>query len=241
MNLLAMFMGGLLGSGHCLGMCGGFVVTIGANRRSLPDNLVRQMVYTLGRLFTYGFLGGLAGTFGAYLVRLDLPFLTMQSALSLVAGVAMVLVGLTQLGVVRWPRRLKTGACGGMTATLLGHFLRLPATAAVFLAGVFTGFLPCGLVYTFLALAMSTRDPFYGGLSMIVFGIGTAPALIALGCGSTLLSLAARRRVHQLAACFVLLLGGVTIWRGWPRETPCCHDVAIHHVWTGHASADPIS
>jgi hypothetical protein len=204
-------------------MCGGFVVTIGANRRGLSENLRRQIVYTLGRLFTYGFLGAMAGAAGAYIATLNLPLLSVQSALSLAAGAAMVLVGFTQLGVIRWPQKMSGGSCGGLNAALLGHFIRLPATAAVFLAGVFTGFLPCGLVYTFLALAMTTKSPIQGWLAMIVFGIGTAPALLALGCGSSLLSLAARRRVHHLAACFVLLVGGVTIYRGWPRETPCPH------------------
>lgn len=236
MTYLAMLMGGWLGSAHCVGMCGGFVVTIGANQRRLSENLRRQIVYTLGRLFTYGFLGAMAGAAGAYLATLNLRLLNVQSALSLAAGVAMVLVGFTRLGVIRWPKKLSGGSCGGLNTALLGHFIRLPATAAVFLAGVFTGFLPCGLVYTFLALAMTTRSPIQGWLAMIVFGIGTAPALLALGCGSSLLSLAARRRVHHLAACFVLLLGGVTIWRGWPREAPCCQNETVDHVAVDHAS-----
>jgi len=222
-TFLAMLMGGWLGSAHCVGMCGGFVVTIGANQRRISENLRRQVIYTLGRMFTYGFLGAMAGAVGAHLATLNLPLLDVQSALSLAAGAAMIAVGLTRLGLMRWPKRFSGGSCGGLNAALLGHFVRLPASAAVFLAGVFTGFLPCGLVYTFLALAMTTKNPIHGWLAMVVFGIGTAPALIALGCGSSLLSLAARRRVHHLAACFVLLLGGVTIWRGWPRESPCPH------------------
>lgn len=236
-TLFAMLMGGLLNSGHCVGMCGGFVVTIGANRKGLSENLRRQIVYALGRIFTYGFLGAMAGSVGAYVEQLNLPFLSLQRTISLVGGAIMILIGLNRLGVVRWSRKSKGQSCSGLNESLLGHFLRLPATAAVFLAGVFTGFLPCWLVYAFLMLAMATGNPVQGWLAMAAFGIGTAPALIALGCGSSLLSLAARRKVQHLAACFVVVLGGMTIYRGWPREAPCCHaDTDVRVVGEGAAA-----
>lgn len=85
------------------------------------------------------------------------------------------------------------------------------------------GFLPCGLVYAFLALAVNTDRMMGGMLMMIGFGFGTMPAMIGIGCGARLLSHAARHAVIRIAACFVIVLGVTTIARGLPSSThDCC-------------------
>ncbi|MCB9866121.1 MAG: sulfite exporter TauE/SafE family protein [Phycisphaerales bacterium] len=116
MNLLAMFIIGLLGSGHCVGMCGGFAMTIGTVPLRVPGErppilpaLLRQMIYSGGRLFTYGFLGAVAGLLGARLARLDLPLVGGQQILAVVAGLLMVYIGLNTLGLLRF-RWLQGGA-----------------------------------------------------------------------------------------------------------------------------------
>lgn len=224
MNWLALLAGGLLGSGHCLGMCGGFVVTIGATQSRLPAAVVRQLMYAAGRIFTYGFLGAIAGLAGAKLTGWNPALASAQRWMSILAGVLMVAIGLDNLGWIPRRRSARSGgaACGAFGGSLLKHFIHAPGHTAAFLAGVFTGFLPCGLVYTFLLLALQSGGPAQGWACMTVFGLGTIPALAALGCGTTLLTHAMRLRITRVAAAFVMSLGVFTVWRGLPRKEFCC-------------------
>jgi len=96
---------------------------------------------------------------------------------------------------------------------LFRQFLMGRGRWPVFVAGLATGFLPCGLVYAFLAAAVATGNVLKGMLVMACFGLGTVPAMAAIGCGSRVLSLRLRQHVFRLAACFVVLLGGATIYR----------------------------
>ena len=215
-----MFVLGLLGSGHCIGMCGGFAMTIGAAPSKFGPALVHQLVYGAGRLFTYAFLGALAGLVGSKLARTNLPLVQAQQVLAVVAGTMMVYIGLSSLGVFRF--KWLTLGDGGLMSSMLRQFINARGLGPFLLAGVFTGFLPCGLVYAALAKAMTTSDPARGWLAMLCFGVGTMPAMVAIGCGATLMGRAMRVRILKLAACFVILLGGVTIYRGLPLENSCC-------------------
>ena len=113
----------------------------------------------------------------------------VQAGLSIVAGVLLVFQGLLALGVL--PRRLLPDITGGGTpclaGTFVGPFLTSPGWTNVLLAGILTGFLPCGLVYGFLTLASSSANIFHGLLTMLAFGAGTAPIMILTGVGGSLL------------------------------------------------------
>ncbi len=219
MTLLAMFLGGLLGSGHCVGMCGGFALAIGALRPKLPAALLPQLAYSAGRLITYGFLGAVGGLAGAYLSSASGTLAGAQRIVAVVAGVVMLYMGASALGLIRIARINRTA--DSLFGPLLGHFLQAKAGAGPLLAGVFTGFLPCGLVYAFLALAIASADPIAGWLGMVCFGLGTVPAMVLIGCSSTLLTQKLRVRAVRAGACFVMLLGAVTIWRGLPAAQHC--------------------
>jgi sulfite exporter TauE/SafE len=93
-------------------------------------------------------------------------------------------------------------------------FLTAPGIVSPLLAGVLTGFLPCGLLYAMLALAAATRDLWMGGALMATFALGTAPAMVLAGAGGSLLGLAGRRRLLAIAAWCVIITGGVSIARG---------------------------
>jgi sulfite exporter TauE/SafE len=89
-----------------------------------------------------------------------------------------------------------------------------PKLNSAFLAGVFTGFIPCGLVYGFLALAAATGDVVRAWLVMVTFGAGTVPLMVLTGCGGTLISVAARARVLKVAAWCVVVAGIISLARG---------------------------
>jgi sulfite exporter TauE/SafE len=215
-ELPLVFLGGLLGSAHCVGMCGGFALSIGISSRGFAANLGRQLVYTSGRIFTYSFFGVVAGYMGLWLASRAHWWLNAQAALSLVAGVLLAGQGLLALGWV--PRHfVPKGATGGsfcLAGTFVGQFLMSPRWSHVLLAGVFTGFLPCGLVYGFLALASSSASVWDGLLTMSLFGAGTAPLMILAGTGSALLSYATRRSLLNVSAVCVSLTGLISIARG---------------------------
>lgn len=222
-ELIAMFAAGLLGSAHCVGMCGGFAAIVGASQQSMPRAVTRQLVYGLGRVFTYCFLGAMGGYAGVRLQESSAAFAGAQRAFSIIAGLLMIGIGVASFGMVRFRWGWLTRA-GTSLSPVLRHFLNNPRGHAVFLAGAANGFLPCGLVYAFLALAVASGDPVRGLLLMLFFGLGTIPAMTLVGCGSTLLSHAARLRVYRLAACLVIVAGVLSVQRAWAAATPeaCC-------------------
>jgi sulfite exporter TauE/SafE len=215
-ELPLIFLGGFLGSAHCVGMCGGFAVSIGIGSQGFAANLGRQLVYTAGRIFTYSFFGIVAGYAGFWIARHANLWINTQATLCVMAGILLAGQGLLGLGLV--PRRLWPKSSGGGTiclaSTFVGPFLASPRWSHVLVAGVLTGFLPCGLVYGFLALASSSTNIADGLVTMSVFGAGTAPLMILAGAGGSLLSHAARRNLLRLSAICVCLTGMVSIVRG---------------------------
>lgn len=213
-ELPLVFVGGLLGSGHCVGMCGAFAIAIGWDASRPGNNLLRQSVYSLGRCSTYAFLGAIAGFGGQWLQqRLD-TVVSVQAGLSIVAGIALVAMGLVTSGLLpsadRWLSRLAACPAVGQFRALL-QSRRL---SNVFVAGLATGFLPCGLVYGVLALALSTGCMFEGAGIMAAFGLGTIPLMLVVGLSGSTLSVDLRRRLLRVAAFCLIGAGLLTGTRG---------------------------
>jgi len=202
---------GLLGSAHCLGMCGPFALVIGSATPAWRANLVRQVAWSAGRLFTYAVLGGAAGFVGLRAARALSGWTNVPAILAIAAGALLVVQGLLAAGVLR-RRGVGAGGCPGGGA--LRALLAARGTLEVFLAGMFTGLLPCGLLYGMLALAAATHDVPRGLLTMVAFGLGTVPALLVAGLGGSIVGLSARRHLHAVAAWCLVLTGCVSIARG---------------------------
>jgi sulfite exporter TauE/SafE len=178
------FLAGLAGSMHCLGMCGGFACALGADPRGGGATLRRHLLYNLGRITTYCFIGAVIGQLGLMLVGHGgegTPASLVQRALALVAGLLMAVVGLQFLGVLgRLPLpRLESMAArlGGALATIL----HAPGAGAPLALGVANGFLPCPLVYAFAAQAAASGGALAGLSTMAAFGLGTLPMMLAAG------------------------------------------------------------
>lgn len=213
-------LGGLLGSSHCVGMCGGFAVMLGLHRRSVWDNLRGQSLYSAGRLTSYATLGGLAGSAGRELGARVPAGWNVPAWLCLVAGVFLIWQGLQALG---WWRREggTVSSAGCLFGPLMAAWLRAGSWWNAWAAGVFTGFLPCGLVYAFVSLAASTGDLLRGMGTMVVFGLGTIPLMVLTGTGAMMLTVPWRQRLWQVAAWSVVLTGVLTVGRGmafWDRS-----------------------
>jgi len=193
-----MFLLGLLGTGHCLGMCGPLVVAIPGSRPGLSSHLL----YHLGRVITYAGVGAVFGLLGG---RLD-DFTRVQIGLSLGAAGFLVLFALVRLGVVQEPRWM-----AGIAPERVPGFRRLLGGAiggrswlALLALGLILGLLPCGLSYAAFARALPSGGALGGAACTLAFGIGTLPGLLALG---TVASSVARRhqRLFDLLAGMLML------------------------------------
>ena len=203
---------GLLGSAHCIGMCGPFAIALAGGATSARHNLARQFAFTLGRLFTYGVLGAAAGFGGWRLAQATTQLTYTAAGLAIVAGLMLIYQGLRTAGVL--PRVYRGTGSLCLASDFLRAMLRNPGLQGVFIAGLVTGLIPCGLVYGFLALAAAKTSLVQGAAVMIAFGLGTAPVMTATGYGGSLLPVLVRRHVFQVAAWCVVLAGLLSIVRG---------------------------
>jgi sulfite exporter TauE/SafE len=182
LSLTAAFLVGLLGGGHCVGMCGGIV---GAVSMTLPNNQPKfpfLIGYNLGRISSYALAGVIAGAVGASSFFLD-HILPIEKLLYALASIMLVLLGLYLADIWRVLTKLER-----MGAMLWQHIqpysqklLPVQSLPQSFLLGSLWGWLPCGLVYSVLVAAIATASPFEGGLLMLAFGLGTLPTLLAMG------------------------------------------------------------
>lgn len=212
-ELPLIFAAGFLGSSHCIGMCGPFALLLGSSSSTWNSNLSRQLLYSVGRIFTYTMLGAAVGFGGMRFSAMAPSLINVPAILSIVAGLFLIYQGLATLGLVRFPTVGK-GSSTCLAGGLLAGFLRSTRRSDVFLAGLFTGFMPCGLVYGFLGMAASTQSMAMGACVMLVFGFGTVPIMVATGIGGNLLSLAKRKQLLRFAACCLVLAGLITVVRG---------------------------
>lgn len=211
LDALWIFGSGLLGSAHCLGMCGPFVVTIGAAAPTPMTNLRRQLTYSSGRIFTYVFLGCIAG-FGGHRLTSSEAWRGWQSALAVVAGCVLITQGLKALGIGRPVRSVTSGGCSELKS--VAGLLASNRQCDIFIAGLLTGFLPCGLLYAFVALAVSSASPWGGMLIMALFGLGTTPAMVLAGCAFGVAGVVLRRRLFAAAGLCAIVAGSFTVVRG---------------------------
>jgi len=171
-----LFLAGVGGSAHCLGMCG--VFAIAAARRG-PQPFGYLLPYTAGRLTSYFTLGLLVGFLGRPL-QLLAPLAGAQAFLTLAFGAVMVLGGLHLLGLIQLPVPRFGAQSGNLLAQILRATMPPAGPAQALYLGVGNGLLPCPLIYGFLPLAMSTGSGLTGGLVMAMIGLGTVPALFGI-------------------------------------------------------------
>jgi sulfite exporter TauE/SafE len=176
----AALVAGFLGGVHCIGMCGGIAGALSAAARG--PALRRQAAFNFGRIASYAAGGALAGGLGALVQALG-PVNAAQTALFIVANVFMVLLGLYVAGWGRSLLRLESagGAVWRRIEPLRRHFLPIDSDARALGAGAVWGWIPCGLVYSMLALALASGSALAGAGVLAAFGLGTLPAMIGAG------------------------------------------------------------
>lgn len=219
---------GLLGGGHCIGMCGGLMgaLTMAIPAEQRPRRLQLLLAYNLGRIASYGLAGLLLGTAGWALA--SGPAATVLRAL---AGLLLIAMGLYLAGW--WSGLTRIEGAGRLLWRHIEPLARrlLPVRDArrALLLGSLWGWLPCGLVYSTLLWAASQGDALDSALLMLAFGLGTLPVLLATGLAAERLTALLRRRGVRIAGGMLVILFGL-----WTLPGP-------HQDWLmghggGHAS-----
>jgi sulfite exporter TauE/SafE len=216
-SLTAAFLVGLLGGTHCLGMCGGIVGALstglsGQVRESRWRYLAAQLAYNTGRIASYTFAGLLVGAFAGQVGETGI--LQGMPVGRYLAGVIMILLGIYLAGWWQTLRYLeKAGARLWKYLEPLGRrWLPVRQAGQAFLLGLVWGWLPCGMVYAALAMAMATGSAAGGGATMLAFGLGTLPTLLTVGLAyNALRRFLQDPRVRTAAGILVILLGLVML------------------------------
>jgi sulfite exporter TauE/SafE len=209
----AAFAAGLLGGVHCAGMCGGIVGSLSASSRG--PVVSRQLNFNAGRIASYALAGAAAGTAGN-LAQAAGPLLSVQVLLFAAANVLMILLGLYVAG---WGKAvLKIERAGRIVWRLVEPAARrifpIDSAAKAFIAGLLWGWVPCGLVYSLLALALASGGALQGASVMIAFGLGTLPTLLTAGFTVRKLDILRRTPwIRHVAGTAIAMMGVVGLAR----------------------------
>lgn len=213
-DIFLAFLAGLAGSFHCVGMCGGITVAVAmaGGHCPLSSRLLHQILYNLGRITTYGLLGGVAGFLGGSLSLLGLREVSLWFMAAAYLFVA--LVGLFSfLQADRFGLFFIESAAGRFLASPVRRLLAGSGSARFYPLGILLGFLPCGLLYALLVTAAASGDPLKGSALMMALGLGTFPTMLVVGSAATLFSSRVKGMFSRLAGLFVFLMGTAGVWR----------------------------
>jgi uncharacterized protein len=196
---------GFAGSLHCLGMCGPIAFTLGSRGVTPTARLTDGLIYNAGRLLTYFFLGTVMGMIGY-----GFSVSGYQQWLSIALGV-LIISGLFihNFKVSHWVNQHI-----GRVKKAMGKAIHHPNPMARFSLGVLNGFLPCGLVYVALTASIATTGVISGGFYMVLFGLGTLPAMLTMGMVSKLVSVPFRAKLQRAIPYFIIFMGAMLIVRG---------------------------
>ena len=214
--LWSAFILGLVGSLHCLGMCGPIVLVLPGTVRERWNFLAGRLLYNLGRAITYAFMGLVIGLIGQ-----SIALAGYQQWLGIIAGALMILSVLLPSKGMR--RILPTAAYDRAIEALkrrLGGLLGNSSQSSLFTIGLLNGFLPCGLVYMALAGSLTMGSAPGSALYMLLFGLGTLPVMFAASYASGLITGEMRRKITRLIPVGVVLLGLLFILRGLSLGIP---------------------
>jgi len=215
------FTTGLLGFGHCLGMCGGLVGALTLSEAGRRGGLAFQSLYHAGRIITYTGIGALVGWIGSALAYAQ-QFRLATRSLLLFSDLFIILVGLGTAGLFVWLRasRLEFATPARLLQGAVAVAHRLPPPLAGLGLGLLFGFLPCGYLYAVAIAAAQSASLATGALMLLVFGLGTAPGLLLFGGAARWLSQRARSWLLRGAGLLVAGMGVVNLVRhlrmlGW--------------------------
>jgi sulfite exporter TauE/SafE/plastocyanin domain-containing protein/copper chaperone CopZ len=199
-----LFVVGVLTSIHCVGMCGGIMLSQSLSKESTNkfEAMEPAILYNLGRVVSYTILGGIVGALGSVFAL----SITAKAALQIFAGVFMVMMGFNMAGFTAFRKlniKLPHAACKAKNKS-----------GSPFIVGILNGLMPCGPLQTMQLFALGTGSPVKGALSMFMFSIGTVPLMLTFGALSGLLSKGYTKKLLKFSGVLIIALGLIMGNRG---------------------------
>jgi sulfite exporter TauE/SafE len=210
MHVTTGFILGLLGSLHCLGMCGPIALALPLNQTSKTSFIISRILYNFGRVISYSLMGFVFGLLGD-----RLKLIGLQQFISVSAGVIILIYALfpQKSEAILLSMPLMKKALGKINQ-LIAPLFKEKSVFALLKIGILNGFLPCGFVYVGIAGAISTGSPFNGLLFMFLFGLGTIPLMFTVTLFSSVLNLKVRLKLRKIVPVFVVIMALLFILRG---------------------------
>lgn len=224
--LLSALVLGLMGSFHCIGMCGPIAFMLPVDHKKPAKKLFQVFLYHLGRLMAYGTIGLVFGFLGKGLYVFGL-----QQKLSILIGAIMILLVLIPNKTLnKYNFSKPIYAVLAKVKNQLGKELKKKSPDTFLTIGFLNGFLPCGLVYMAVFGSIATANPWSGALFMVLFGMGTIPLMTTAVYFGSMLKGAAKRSVQRFIPVFVILIGLLFILRGMGLGIPYISPTPVMEV-----------
>lgn len=206
MIYLTALLTGLLGSFHCVGMCGPIALATPTIGSGIWGRMGSKLVYHAGRVFMYSVLGGVFGVFG-----MGLKLAGMQQSISIAAGVAIIIGTLLSSG---WLNGVIGNPLGWIKGNAIAVLFQRKSYAALWLIGMLNGLLPCGFVYIGLIGAVAMQGGVQGATFMALFGLGTTPLMFGVSIAGQFLNQHIRSRINKTLPYLAVFIGCLFILRG---------------------------
>ncbi|WP_405396433.1 sulfite exporter TauE/SafE family protein [Maribacter sp. Asnod2-G09] len=208
--LLSALILGLMGSLHCVGMCGPIAFMLPVDRTNNYKKFGQIFIYHFGRLMAYGLIGLIFGLLGK-----GLSIFGIQQKLSIGIGIIMIVIVLIPYKTFnKYNLSKPIYKIISKVKNQLGKELKKKSPDTFLTIGFLNGFLPCGLVYMALFGSIAMGDALQGSLYMMLFGVGTLPLMTAAIYFSNLLKGGIRQKVQKAIPVFVVIIGALFILRG---------------------------
>ena len=215
---------GVLGAGHCVGMCGGIIgaLSFAIDKHAPIKRTSILFAYSFGRVLSYTLLGAAAAGVAQIMEQMGFTFFRI------IAGVLMILMGAYLSGLWNVLTVLeKAGAIVWRYIQPIGNrLLPVRSKSKAVLLGVLWGWLPCGLVYTALAFSATEADPVRGAAVMLAFGVGTLPAVLAGGLTAVTVGRIMQGRNFRFSSAVLLVIFG--LWTLYGSVTHFGHSAGNH-------------
>ena len=208
--LLSALIFGLLGSFHCVGMCGPIAFMLPVDRSNSFKKTSQILAYHIGRLLAYSIIGLIFGLIGK-----SLYIFGLQQKLSIIIGILMIVVVLFPYKKIGQNVIVKPiYKAVAFVKKQMGEALKKKTADTVLTIGFLNGFLPCGLVYMAVFGATATGTAWQGSIYMFFFGLGTIPLMTSAIYLGKFLNAQAKQRIQKAIPVFVVVIGALFILRG---------------------------
>ena len=227
--LISAFILGLLGSFHCVGMCGPIAFMLPVDRTNSTKKVFQIILYHIGRLISYSLIGLVFGLLGK-----GIYIFGYQQQLSIVIGVLMIITVLIPYNTFnKYNFSKPLFRLISKIKSALGKELKKKSLDTFLTIGFLNGFLPCGLVYMAVFAAIASGSMLQGVLYMLAFGIGTIPLMTVTIYISRFLSGKVRNYIQRIIPIFVIIIGILFILRGLGLGIPYISPAPIGETATG--------